>query len=240
VQALERLQAAANLSISEPRLLNLALCHRSYLNESEGPERRTLASNEKLEFLGDAVLGLVMSAHLYAIAEERKEGDIARIKSYLVSEDSLYAISQSIGLSEYLLLGRGEEMSGGRLKKAILADTVEAIFGAVFLDGGFQAADSVIGRLLFHEVDRVLANEHQQDFKTLLQELVQQRFKSHPRYRVLRREDPDHDSTFWIEVSVDGRTYGPGQGKTKKQAEQGAAELAYRKIGRLLPAGRGP
>jgi len=219
-------------------LLNLALCHRSYVNETEGRERRDLANNEKLEFLGDAVLGLAISAHLYTIAGTRNEGDIARIKSFVVSEDSLYAVAQHVGLSDYLLLGRGEEMSGGRLKKAILADSVEAIFGAVFLDAGFQGAERVIGRLLYDEVDRVLANEHQQDFKTLLQELVQRRFKSHPRYRVLKREGPDHDSTFWIDVTIDGRAYAPGKGKNKKQAEQQAAEIAYRAMGHLPPGGR--
>ena len=216
--------------MSELRLLNLALCHRSFVNEAEGGPRGPVANNEKLEFLGDAVLGIVISAHLYAIAGERTEGDLARIKSFVVSEDALHRVALQLHLSEYLLLGRGEEMSGGRQKKAILADAVEALLGAVYLDSGLDAARQMVRRFLFGEVERVLANEHHQDYKTLLQELVQGKYKSHPRYRVVRREGPDHDSTFWMEATVNGRTYGPGRGKNKKQAEQRAAQLAYEQL----------
>lgn len=227
---MERLQRQAGFVVSDARLLNLALCHRSFVNEAEGSGFRPVANNEKLEFLGDAVLGIVVSSHLYSIAEERTEGDLARVKSFVVSEDALHRVALRLQLSEYLLLGRGEEMSGGRQKKAILADAVEALLGAVYLDGGLDAAWQLVRRLLFPEVNRVLANEHHQDYKTLLQELVQGRYKSHPRYRVVRREGPDHDSTFWTEVTVNGRRYGPGRGKNKKQAEQNAAQLAYQQI----------
>ena len=228
---LKRLQREAGFSVADPRLLNLALCHRSFVNEAEGTAHRQVANNEKLEFLGDAVLGIVISSHLYSVAEDRTEGDLARVKSFVVSEDALHRVALKLRLSEYLLLGRGEEMSGGREKKAILADTVEAILGAVYLDSGLPPSWRLVERFLFPEVDRVLSNEHHQDYKTLLQELAQGRYRTHPRYRTLRREGPDHDSTFWIDVTVNGQTFGPGQGKNKKEAEQQAAELAY---GRLI------
>ena len=229
-RSLQRLQRQAGVAVTDPRLLNLAMCHRSFVNEAEGVGRRPVANNEKLEFLGDAVLGIIISSHLYSIAGERTEGDLARIKSFVVSEDALHRVARQLRLSDYLLLGRGEEMSGGRQKKAILADAVEALLGAVYLDSGLDAAGHLVDRFLFPEVERVLANEHRQDYKTLLQELVQGRYRSHPRYRVVKREGPDHDSTFWIEVTVNGRAYGPGRGKNKKQAEQSAAQLAYQQL----------
>jgi ribonuclease-3 len=226
--ALRHLERRAGIRFRDHDLLNLAFCHRSYAHEarSEGPDR-TVANNEKLEFLGDAVLGLVTSAELYAMAGPRPEGELARIKSFVVSEQTLYEWAVRLGLREYLLIGRGEELSGGRDKKAILADAMEAIIGAYYLDSGGAAAQEFVLRYLRLEIRRVLSNTHRQDFKTLLQELAQRRFRSYPRYRVVRQEGPDHDRTFWIEVRLNGRAYGPGSGKNKKEAEQAAAAHAY-------------
>ena len=221
---LRHLERRAGIRFREVSRLNLALCHRSYAHEA-GPE--TVANNEKLEFLGDAVLGLAISDELYATGVRRTEGDLARIKSFVVSEDTLYDWAMQLGLQDYVLIGRGEERSGGRGKKAILADAMEAIIGAYYLDSGAAAAQAFVLRFLRIEIDRVWSNTHRQDFKTLLQELAQRRYRCYPRYRVVRQEGPDHDRTFWIEVKLNDHAYGPGSGKNKKEAEQEAAAQAY-------------
>jgi ribonuclease-3 len=206
--------------------LNLAFSHRSYANEYGG----NVDNNEKLEFLGDSVLGLVVSEYLFTILPDKAEGDLARVKSFVVSEDSLAEISRKIKVDNYILIGKGEEYSGGRNKKAILADCMEAIIGAYYLDSGFKAARSFVLKYLIPEINKVLENRHKKDYKTLLQEYVQKQFKSYPRYSLVKKTGPDHDRTFWIEVRIDGKLYGPGKGKNKKEAEQNAAGLAYRTL----------
>lgn len=206
----------------DDRLLNLALAHRSHAAEA-----RFHGTNERLEFLGDAVLGLVASDALYRQLHDRPEGDLARIKSVVVSEASLARIAQRLELNRYLLLGKGEEKSGGRMKRALLADAMEAVLGAHYLDSGLRGVQRFAERLLQPELDAVIAGRHQQDYKTLLQELAQKRFHTYPRYRVAQRRGPEHDQVFLMDVVIDGQTYGPGEGKSKKQAEQGAAEIAY-------------
>ena len=235
--ALRRLQRRAGVRFRDLALLNLALCHRSYAHEAGVPanghgkpaaaKRPGAANNEKLEFLGDAVLGLAISDELFTTSGQRTEGDLARVKSFVVSEEALYDWATRLDLSSYVLIGRGEELTGGRTKKAILADAMEAIIGAFYLDSGTAAAQEFVLRSLRPEIERVASNNHRQDFKTLLQQLAQKRFRSHPRYRVVKREGPDHDRTFWIAVQLGGQTYGPGSGKNKKAAEQQAAARAY-------------
>ena len=242
--ALRRLQRRAGVRFRDLALLNLALCHRSYAHEAGVPasgrgkpanghgkpaaaKRPGAANNEKLEFLGDAVLGLAISDELFNTSGQRTEGDLARVKSFVVSEEALYDWATRLDLSSYVLIGRGEELTGGRTKKAILADAMEAIIGAFYLDSGTAAAQEFVLRSLRPEIERVASNNHRQDFKTLLQQLAQKRFRSHPRYRVVKREGPDHDRTFWIAVQLGGQTYGPGSGKNKKAAEQQAAARAY-------------
>lgn len=222
--ALRRLERQAATRFRDLGLLNQALCHRSYAHEA-GPGGA--ANNEKLEFLGDAVLSLAISDELYATSGRRTEGELARIKSFVISEDALYHWALQLGLQDYVLVGRGEERSGGRGKKAIMADAMEAIIGAYYLDSGGAAAQEFVLRHLRPEIRRVLNNTHRQDYKTLLQVLAQRRYHSNPRYRVVRREGPDHDRTFWIDVKLNGHVYGPGSGKNKKEAEQGAAACAY-------------
>jgi len=203
--------------------LNLAFSHRSFANES----KLSIENNEKLEFLGDSVLGLVVSEYLYKNFPSKNEGDLARIKSFVVSEDSLAIIAKLIKVDNFILIGKGEEYSGGRNKKAILADCMEAIFGAYFLDSGFKASQNFILLYLIPEINKVLENRHKKDYKTLLQEYVQKHFKNYPKYSLLKITGPDHDRTFWIEVKVDDELYGPGVGKNKKEAEQNAASMAY-------------
>jgi ribonuclease-3 len=224
--ALRRLQRRAGIRFRDIALLNLALCHRSYAHEA-GAQGAAPVNNEKLEFLGDAVLGLAISDELFATSGQRTEGDLARVKSFVVSEEALFDWATRLDLSSYVLIGRGEELTGGRSKKAILADAMEAIIGAFHLDSGTAAAQEFVLRSLRPEIARVASNTHRQDFKTLLQQLAQKRFRSHPRYRVIKREGPDHDRTFTIAVQLGGRTYGPGSGKNKKAAEQQAAARAY-------------
>ncbi len=209
-------------------LLNLAFAHRSYANENEGQ----LDNNEKLEFLGDSVLGLVVAEYLFEQLSDRAEGDLAKIKSFVVSEDSLAEIARRLKVDNFILIGKGEEYSGGRTKKTLLADAMEAIIGAYFIDSGFRASRKFILRYLIPEINKVLENRHKKDYKTLLQELVQKAYKTYPRYSLTKKTGPEHSKTFWIEVSVEGETYGPGKGKNKKEAEQSAAAIAYYALSR--------
>ena len=204
-------------------LLNLAFTHRSYANENPG----VVDNNEKLEFLGDSVLGIVVSEYLFRSLPDKNEGDLARIKSFVVSENSLAQIARALRVDNFILIGKGEEYSGGRKKKAILADCMEAIIGACYLDSGIKSARNFVLSFFVEEIDKVLENKHQKDYKTLLQEFAQKKYHSYPRYRLVKKSGPDHDRTFWIDVELNNRTFGPGKGKNKKQAEQEAASIAY-------------
>ncbi len=215
-----------NLRFKSKELLNLAFCHRSYSNEFG----KNYANNERLEFLGDSVLGIVVSEYLYCHLPDKREGDLAKIKSFVVSEFVLEKIARRNRLDNFLLIGKGEEYSGGRNKKAILADTMEAIIGSYYLDSGFKKAKQLILRLVVPEIDTVLANKHEKDYKTLLQEFVQKKFKTYPKYKTIKKLGPDHNRTFWIEVFINNETCGQGKGKNKKEAEQNAAKIAYKKL----------
>ncbi|MDR1389253.1 MAG: ribonuclease III [Treponema sp.] len=200
-------------------LLNLSLTHRSVSNEA------ALPNNERLEFLGDAVLGVVAASLLYQKLPDNSEGELAKIKSVVVSEDTLAGIALEKRLDAVLILGKGEERTGGRTKKAILADALEALIGALYLDSGFTAAFAFVAPLVGAEIMRVEqggGNDH----KSLLQEWCQQRYKKPPLYLTVKRTGPEHDRRFWIEVNVNGSIFGPGTGRSKKSAEQEAARIA--------------
>ncbi len=208
-------------------LLNLAFSHRSFANE----HHKDIDNNEKLEFLGDSILGLIVSEFLYRnYYQTMVEGDFARIKSFVVSEDSLAEIAKKIKVDNFILIGKGEEYSGGRNKKAILADCLEAIIGANYLDSGFKAAQDFVLTYMIPEITKVLQNKHKKDYKTLLQELVQKKYKTYPKYSVVKKTGPDHDKIFWISVTVNEKLYGPGKGKNKKEAEQHAAGIAFTEL----------
>lgn len=226
---LQLFQKQAGIHFRDPALLNLAFSHRSFANESDAG----IDNNEKLEFLGDSVLGLAVAEYLFRRFPDKAEGDLAKIKSFVVSEDSLVGIARNLKVDNFILIGKGEEYSGGRSKKALLADATEAIIGAYFLDSGFKSARKFILEYLVPEIDKVVENRHRKDYKTLLQEYVQKRFKNYPRYSLQKKTGPDHNKTFWIEVRINNRTYGPGKGKNKKEAEQSAAEIAFKQIGGL-------
>lgn len=202
-------------------LLNLALTHRSVLNKD-----RHLQNNERLEFLGDSVLGLSVTEYLYNFLPNYREGELAKIKSYVVSEEVLAKIGRNIGIDKYLLVGKGEEASGGRKKNAIIEDAVEALFGAYYLDRGFKKSKSFILLHLIPEIDLVLKGDYRKDYKTLFQEYVQKRYKVCPKYRLVEKMGPDHDTTFVYAVTVNGDVRGTGKGKSRKSAEQNAAKAA--------------
>jgi ribonuclease-3 len=219
---LHTFERALNIHFHTISLLNLAFIHRSVSNENGSK-----LNNERLEFLGDAVLGVAAATLLYKELPEQAEGFLAKVKSVVVSEDILSGIAREIQRDNYLILGHGEEQSGGRAKKAILADALEAVFGALYLDNGYNAAFNLISRLLRPEIARVLQKGYVHDYKSRLQEACQKRFKCCPQYNLVRRSGPEHDRSFWVEVEINGQKYGPGTGKNKKSAEQDAARLAY-------------
>jgi ribonuclease-3 len=223
---LKLFQKLAGIRFKSDKLLNLAFAHRSYANEIPGETE----NNEKLEFLGDSVLGLIISENLFINSEDKNEGDLAKIKSFVVSEDILAAVAKRIRVDNYILIGKGEEYSGGRNKKTLLADAMEAIIGAYYLDSGYALVKEFVLRLLLPEIDKVVEDRHKKDYKSLLQEFVQKKYRSYPKYTVVKKSGPDHDKTFVIEVTINNVSYGKGVGKNKKEAEQEAAGKAYNSL----------
>jgi ribonuclease-3 len=216
-------QQISSLKFKDENLLNLAFCHRSYTNEYPSP----IDNNEKLEFLGDSVLGLIVADYLYHLYPDKAEGDLAKIKSYVVSESCLVKMANKIRVKNYILVGKGEEHSGGRKKPALLADCTEAIIGAYFLDSGFKQVTDFVLTYLKEEIEQVDSKSYYRDYKTLLQEVIQKKYKSCPRYHIISIEGPDHDRTYHMDVIIEDDTFGPGIGSNKKSAEQEAARLAY-------------
>ncbi len=204
--------------------LRQALSHRSWCAENSEDQ-----SNERLEFLGDAVLGLVVTDHIYRTYPEHQEGELAKVRASVVNAEVLADVAAEIELGPCLALGKGEDSSGGRAKPSILADAMEAIIAAVYLDGGMDAATLVIMRLLNQRIIEAATGPGGDDFKTRLQELAAQRFDRLPRYQV-RDEGPDHAKRFFATVMLDGHAFGNGEGGSKKQAEQAAARAAWVRI----------
>ncbi|MDR2740627.1 MAG: ribonuclease III [Treponema sp.] len=212
----------AGIRFRSLELLNLSFVHRSATNETG-----LRYNNERLEFLGDAILGAVAATLLYQGLSNKSEGELAKIKSVVVSEDILSGVARELQIDKLLILGRGEELSGGRTKNTILADALEALIGALYLDSGYKATYNFVNRRISPEIARVLDNRHHLDYKSLLQELSQHLYRKYPMYRFLKHSGPEHERFFWIEVTVDDKTFGPGMGKNKKTAEQEAARIAY-------------
>jgi len=221
-EKLSEFQKRIGIRFKTLELLNTALSHKSYVNETD----KDLEDNEKLEFLGDAFLGLIISDCLYNQNLYFKEGSLARIKSYVVSETTLHRIGQEINIKDYLLIGKGEEKTGGRYRRALISDSVEALIGAYYLDNGYKQARKLVEKLFYKEIIKVENNRHEKDYKSILQELSQKRFKMVPEYHVINTEGPDHKRRFFVNVTVKKEIYGPGIGESKKQAEQHAARIA--------------
>lgn len=207
-------------------LLEHAMTHSSYANEHRGAG---LTSNERLEFLGDSVLGVVVADYLFQEHPDMPEGELTRTRAALVCEGSLHEVAKSLGLGRYLRLGRGEDAGGGRKRPSILADATEAMLAAVYLDGGMEAVRPIIRALI---LDKEQEKSADRDYKTALQELVQRKPGASVFYRLVRETGPDHCRSFEMEASVDGKVIGTGAGRTKKEAEQMAAKAALEKLNR--------
>ena len=208
-------------------LLQNALTHSSYANERW---HNSLLSNERLEFLGDSVLGMLVAEYLYRNFPDRPEGELTRMRADMVCEQTLAAVANRIGLGEHLLLGHGEEQGGGRGRNSILADAVESVIAACFLDGGMEAALGIVQKFILVEVP--VKKLHNTDYKTALQELVQRKKNQTLIYALVGQSGPDHNKQFVVEVSLNGAMVGKGTGSSKKRAEQDAARAA---IERLFP-----
>ena len=222
---INELEAAIGYRFKNITLLQNALAHSSYANERW---HDSLKSNERLEFLGDSILGMVVAEHLYRNFPDRPEGELTRMRADMVCETSLAMIANSIDLGAHLLLGHGEEQGGGRNRVSILADAVESIIAACFLDGGMEAARSFISRFVLCNVP--VTRLQNADYKTALQELVQQKKNQTLSYVLTGESGPDHDKHFFVQVSLNGQVVGEGSGTSKKRAEQDAARAAIEAI----------
>ena len=213
---------ASGIKFRNNGLLNLSFIHRSALNETGFYQ-----SNERLEFLGDAILGAACASILFQKFPESPEGQLAKIKSVTVSEDVLSAVALELKIDTMLLLGKGEDLTGGRKKKAILADAMEAVIGALYLDSGYEAAFAFVCRYFTPEINRITEKNYHRDYKSLLQEICMQRYHEYPQYRLVKFSGPEHERLYWMEVKAGADIYGPGMGKNKKNAEQEAAKIAF-------------
>jgi ribonuclease-3 len=219
----DALLRSLGVEFRRPELAGQALIHRSYLNEA--PELE-LESNERMEFLGDAVLGIIVSDRLYKDYPALSEGHLSQLRALLVRWDTLAEAAERVSLGEYLTLGRGEELSGGRGRPSNLAGALEALIGGAFLDGGLTKARKLVLQLLEPELEKIAAGAVAVDSKSQLQHEVQARWHEIPRYRLVSSVGPDHDKTFMVEVSVRSEILGRGEGRNKKQAELAAAREA--------------
>ena len=219
------LETAIGYRFRNIQLLQNALTHSSYANERW---HNSLLSNERLEFLGDSVLGMLVAEYLYKTFPDRPEGELTRMRADMVCEHTLATVANKIGLGEHLLLGHGEERLGGRSRESILADATESVIAACFLDGGLAAAEQFVKQYILVEVP--VSRPNNMDYKTALQELVQQKKNQVLSYTLVGQSGPDHDKQFDVEVSLNGAVVGSGSGRSKKRAEQMAAKAAIEKL----------
>ncbi len=224
---LAALQESLGISFNDLSLLRQALTHSSYTNENPGSAP---AANERLEFLGDAVLGLAITEKLYQLLPDASEGKMTKLRAALVSQDTLARLARATSLGDYLYLGKGEEASGGRDKPANLASALEAVIAAVFLDQNQPATKHSILRLFKQELEKVVSQGGEINYKSQLQELLQARGQPTPAYYVLKASGPDHDRWFTVEVRISDTALGRGIGKNKKLAEIEAARSALERL----------
>ena len=222
---MKTLETKLGYQFQNPTLLDHALTHSSYANEHH---LGSISSNERLEFLGDSVLGMIVADHLYRTFPDLPEGDLTRIRANLVCEGSLVLVAKEWDLGRYLKLGKGENACGGRSRPSILADAVEAVLAAVFLDGGLAHDRDIIQRFLLDRMEQV--NRASRDHKTYLQELVQRKSGQVLSYELIGESGPDHNKTFQMQVLLNGQPIGQGTGHSKKEAEQAAANAAIERL----------
>ena len=222
---MKQLEKAIGYTFRDITLLENALSHSSYANERW---HNGLKSNERLEFLGDSVLGMVVAEHLYRTCPDRPEGELSRMRADMVCETSLAAIAVKLNLGQQLLLGHGEVISGGNKRASILADAVESVIAAIYLDGGFAPAKGFIERFVL--TGATVEQPRNMDYKTALQELIQQKKGQIISYQLVRQSGPDHNKEFVVQVCVNDQVVGEGVGSSKKRAEQDAARAALEKL----------
>ena len=227
MERLHELEQHLDYTFHDLRLLRAALYHSSYANEHRA---QSVSSNERLEFLGDAVLGFVSADYLYRKHPDLPEGELTRIRAALVCEDSLHEVAQRLHLGDFLMLGKGEESGGGRHRPSILADAVEAVLAAVYLDGGIDEARALVHRILLEKEPEQVVESRRRDCKTELQELVQRKPNQELRYELVSESGPDHAKVFTVAVMLNGHVVGLGSGHSKKEAEQSAARTALEQM----------
>jgi ribonuclease-3 len=221
-----QLEEKISYHFSDAQLLRHALTHSSYIKENGGGIR----SNERLEFLGDAFFDAIIGEELYKIFPQKEEGFLSRIRATLVCEKSLANEARKLSLGEYILLGNGEERSGGRQRESILADAMEAVIGAIYLDGGFEAVKRTVLQIFRESIQDAQHGKYIiTDYKTALQEKLQSRGINNISYELIKETGPDHNKTFFVQLNVNGQPMTTGQGKSKQQAEQQAAEAMLEK-----------
>ncbi len=227
-----KLESLLGYSFTNKDIFQEALTHRSFAYENSDPGN--IRDNERLEFLGDAVLGLAISHFLWYRFPDYTEGDLSRLRSALVNERELARVAERWDLGSFIRLGKGEEQTGGRRKPSILAGAVEAVLGAIYLDGGWDAVLNVVKKQIIPLLPafslRDPIKEIRWDYKTRLQEWMQAQFKKTPIYRLDKEEGPDHDKVFYVSVLMDNEVLARGKGKSKKEAQQNAAQVAYIKL----------
>lgn len=222
-ERVRKLERRLGLVFRDREAARTALTHKSWVNEHRG---EGLTDNERLEFLGDAVIDLAVSQRLMERFPEAQEGTLSRLRASIVDEQGLCAVAREIGLGELLLLGRGEELTGGREKPSVLSDALEAVIAALYLGGGIEPVLALVDRFFAPLFERIAGGVVDRDYKTQVQELAQATLHATPRYRVLEERGPDHAKTFVVEVAVAGQVRGRGEGRSKKDAEQLAAREA--------------
>ncbi|MBP9758169.1 ribonuclease III [Candidatus Dojkabacteria bacterium] len=227
---LENLQKLINTSFKNFNLLETALTHRSYLNESSN---QSLENNERLEFLGDAVLELIITEYLFHKYKDRPEGELTSFRAATVKTESLAETASELNLGHYIKLSRGEELTGGRTKPYLLANTYEALLGSIFLDQGYQFAKDFVYKTLVPKISNIIKFRLDIDNKSRLQILAQELYEYTPRYELITEEGPDHNKIFTMQIVIKNETFGQGKGKSKQEAEQNAAAEAIKKINEL-------
>lgn len=231
VPHMEHLEKKLGYVFKSKKLLEKALTHSSYSNENKSYKK---VNNERLEFLGDSVLGIVVSRYIYKELPNYPEGDLSKLRAQVVCEDMLNRIALKLGIGKFLVLGKGEEATGGRVRKSILADAVEAIIAAIYLDGSLEDAERFILNILKENIHVLVKRKVISDYKSHLQEYFQSKDSNYKiKYIVSNEEGPDHDKTFYIDLLVNKKKFGSGSGKSKKIAEQNAAKKALIKLGEL-------
>ena len=226
----EELMEKINYRFKNEGYLKEALTHRSFSNENDKTKK---FDNEKLEFLGDAVLNLITTEYIYNLEKDKNEGELAKLKSQIISEPVFSAIANDLKLGDYLYLSNGEILSGGRERKSILGDAFEALIGAIFKDSDYYTTKDIALKFLLEKINNLEEIEGTGDYKTILQEVFQSKYRKMPEYELLSTKGPDHNKEFKIAVKLDNKIYGVGIGKSKKEAEKNAAREALEKIEEL-------